>query len=146
MALLAVALVLLAAPPPPVPPGTPSISQYVETIPTSSGATVAGTSAGKVRPLRPRTAIRLRSSHDALSQTLKAAATSSAYGAPQSDLPVTSGAAQTDPHVGSLKAVTQTLSDPSGEHDVVWLAALFAAATASMVLLAHAQRVRRRAR
>jgi hypothetical protein len=99
-----------------------------------------------VRPLPPRIALRLRSSHDALSQTLKAAATSSAYGAPQSDLPVTSRATHSDPPIGSLNAVTQTLSDPSGEHDVVWLAALLGAATAWTVLVARAHRARRRAR
>jgi hypothetical protein len=144
MASLAVALALFTAPPPPVPPGTPSINQYVETIPTSAGATVAGTGAGKVVPLRPGVAVLLRSSHDAVSQTLRAAATSSAYGAPQSKLPVT-GAAHGSPPIGSLKAVTQTLSDPGGGHDALWLAALIAATTASVLLAARAQRARRRA-
>src|SRR6266508_4650637 len=73
-------------PPPPVPPGTPSIDQYVETVPTSQGGTSAGVGKPRAKPLPHRIAAKIHARPDAVTKRLEAVATSSAYGAPQRDL------------------------------------------------------------
>jgi hypothetical protein len=72
-------------PPPPVPP-TPSIDQYVETVPTSQGGSSAGVGKPHAKPLPHRVTKKLRARRDAVTKRLQAVATSSIYGAPQQDL------------------------------------------------------------
>jgi hypothetical protein len=72
-------------PPPPPPPGTPSIGQYVETVPTSNGGAAAG-AGRKHAKLPPKVAKAVRAHPDAVTKRLESVATSSAYGAPQRDL------------------------------------------------------------
>jgi uncharacterized membrane protein len=140
--------VVLAAPiamgptsPPPVPPGTPSISQYVETVPTSAGSTTTGAGTERRRALEPSVAARLRATPDVVSQTLEAAATSSTYGAPQRDLPRTADIGR-DPSatIGTLQAVTRSLSDSTDRHGLLLLAALLA--TVTLVISVAARRRR----
>jgi hypothetical protein len=149
MVLIAVALaVVLEGPldmgpasPPPVPPGTPSISQYVETVPTSAGSTATGAGTERRRALEPGVAARLHATHDAVSQTLEAAATSSAYGTPQRHLPRTAHIGR-DPSrtVGALQAVTRSLSGSTDRHGLLLLAALLAMATLVISVAARRRR------
>jgi hypothetical protein len=147
MVLIAVALAVVLGgpidmgPAPPVPPGTPSISQYVETVPTSAGSTATGAGTERRRALEPGVAARLHATHDAVSQTLEAAATSSAYGTPQRHLPRTAHIGR-DPSrtVGALQAVTRSLSGQTDRHGLLLLAALLA--TATLVISVAARRRR----
>jgi hypothetical protein len=72
--------------PPPVPPETPSIDQYVETVPTSHGGTSAGIGKPRAKPLPHRITAKIHARSDAVTKSLEVVATSSAYGAPQRDL------------------------------------------------------------
>ena len=73
-------------PPPPAPPGTPSIDQYVETVPTGSGGASPGVGKPRAKSLPRRVRTKLRARPDSVTKRLEAIATSSVYGAPQRDL------------------------------------------------------------
>jgi len=118
------------ATPPPVPPGTPSISQYVETVPTSSGGSSPGAAKRHVQPLPQRIASNLRKQGDPTGKRLEAVATSSDYGAPQRNLPVPPGYSQTQEN--ALAAAVSAVSD-SGDSHLVWLLAALLVVTTTMV-------------
>jgi hypothetical protein len=133
-------------PPPPVPPGTPSIDQYVETVPTSQGGTSAGVGKPRGKPLPHRIAAKIHARPDAVTRRLEAVATSSAYGAPQRDLSrpaKTSRKQRAKPSAKSttpaqpkeanpLSAAVSAVSD-SGDSHVFWLLAAVIVVTTTMV-------------
>jgi hypothetical protein len=86
LAAASAAVLMTAAPAlgeePPPPPGTPSIDQYVETIPRSSGGAPVGVGMPRVTPLPRVVASRLHRRRDAVAERLEEVATSSAWGAP----------------------------------------------------------------
>jgi hypothetical protein len=115
---------------PPVPPGTPSISQYVETVPTSNGGSSPGSAKRQVRPLPQRIASNLHKAGDPTAKRLEAVATSSDYGAPQRNLPVSPGYAQTQEN--ALSAAVSAVSD-SGDSHLLWVLAALVVVTTTMV-------------
>jgi hypothetical protein len=150
IALIAVAPALADDPPPPTPPGTPSIDQYVETIPTSNGGVSPSVGKPRTKSLPHRVSAKLRARPDAVTQRLEAIATSSVYGAPQRDLsPPRASATQqtTAPKVDArqrptpsaepkaanpLSAAVSAVSD-SGDSHVFWLLAALIVVTTTMV-------------
>jgi hypothetical protein len=153
IALIAVAPALADDPPPPTPPGTPSIDQYVETIPTSNGGVSPGVGKPRSKSLPHRVSAKLRARPDAVTQRLEAIATSSVYGAPQRDLsPLRASATQqatppTSPKIDArqrptpsaepkaanpLSAAVSAVSD-SGDSHVFWLLAALIVVTTTMV-------------
>jgi hypothetical protein len=150
VALIIAAPALAETPPPPPPPGTPSIDQYVETVPTSSGGAAPGVGKPHVKPLSHRVNARLQARHDAVTDRLRAVATSSVYGAPQHTLApvakpkvVKPNAAQSrarehlsrsaEPKTANpLSAAVSAVSD-SGDGHVFWLLAAVIVVTISMV-------------
>jgi hypothetical protein len=145
LALVAAAPAFGEEPPPPTPPGTPSISQYVETVPTSSGGASPGVGKSRSKPLPRTVAKRLRARPDAVTQRLRAIATSSVYGAPQRDLtPPTKrtssrGGSEPAPSkraepkaANALSAAVSAVSD-SGDSHVFWLLAAVIVVTTTMV-------------
>jgi hypothetical protein len=141
-------------PPPPTPPGTPSIDQYVETVPTSQGG--ASTSLGKPRKKRlpDKVATQMRTIPDRLTQRLETAATSSTYGAPKRDLPrprrnaadlprprrsapADRGASSREPEAANpVSAAVSAVSD-SGDSHMFWLLAAVIIVTTTMVWTAR---------
>jgi hypothetical protein len=119
-----------ATPPPVPPPGTPSISQYVETVPTSTGGSSPGAAKRHISPLPQRIASNLRRQDDQIAKRLETVATSSDYGAPQRSLPTTPGYAQT--HANALSAAVSAVSD-SGDSHLLWLLAAVLVVTTTMV-------------
>src|SRR5206468_3945792 len=106
---------------------TPSIDQYVETVPSSSGGWSAATSLPRSKPLRPAVAKHLRQRSDHVTKLLQTAATSSTYGAPQHRLatPTTKKNRQTtkpsnesNPFGAAVGAVSS-----SGDSHIYWLLA-----------------------
>ena len=148
IALIAVAPALADDPPPPTPPGTPSIDQYVETIPTSNGGVSPGVGKPRTKSLPHRVSAKLRARPDAVTQRLEAIATSSVYGAPQRDLsPPRASAPPTSPKINArqrptpsaepkaanpLSAAVSAVSD-SGDSHVFWLLAALIVVTTTMV-------------
>jgi hypothetical protein len=133
--------------PPPVPPETPSIDQYVETVPTSHGGTSAGIGKPRAKPLPHRITAKIRARSDAVTKNLEVVATSSAYGAPQSDLSrpaKTSREQREEPSANparpsaepkaanALSAAVSAVSD-SGDSHVFWLLAAVIVVTTAMV-------------
>jgi hypothetical protein len=132
--------------PPPVPPETPSIDQYVETVPTSHGGTSAGIGKPRAKPLPHRIAAKIRARSDAVTKNLEVVATSSAYGAPQSDLsrPAKTSRQREKPSANparpsaepkaanALSAAVSAVSD-SGDSHVFWLLAAIIVVTTAMV-------------
>ena len=129
-------------PPPPAPPETPSISQYVETVPTSHGGSAAGVGKPRSRPLPRNVAAQLGTRSDPITQRLKEVATSSVYGAPQRDLsrpqrdlsrPTSARTKTAQPKAASsLSAAVSAVSD-SGDSHVFWLLAAVIVVTTAMV-------------
>jgi hypothetical protein len=126
-------------PPAPPPPGTPSISQYVETVPTSSGGAAPGVGRKRAKALPPRVATRLRQHPDALTHRLTTIATSSSYGAPQRALhsktvgPGQRGKEPSEPsEPSSLSAAVNAVSD-TGDSHVFWLLGAILVLTSAMV-------------
>jgi hypothetical protein len=117
---LAFSAVAVAATPPPPPPDTPSISQYVEQVPTSHGGSSLGVGKTRTRSLPPDVAHRLRSDPDAVSQQLEKVATSSAYGAPQQTLSKSAGGDVAPNASNALSAAVGAVND-SGDSHLVWL-------------------------
>jgi hypothetical protein len=150
IALTAVAPALADDPPPPTPPATPSIDQYVETIPTSNGGVSPSVGKPRTKSLPHRVSAKLRARPDAVTQRLEAIATSSVYGAPQRDLspPRASATQQTtapkidarqrptpsaEPKAANpLSAAVSAVSD-SGDSHVFWLLAALIVVTTTMV-------------
>jgi hypothetical protein len=141
LAVAAVAASLGTTPPPPVPPaGVPSIDQYIETIPTAGGATAVGLGAPRTRKL-PQVAARLRDASDGVSQTLKAAAVSSLYGAPQQPpdaRPLRS--AEPRGESSALDAVTSSLDESTSRHGLILLVVLIGVVSAMLGAAALAKR------
>jgi hypothetical protein len=146
--LIAAAPVLAEDPPPgpPTPPGTPSIDQYVETVPTSSGGASPGVGRPHKRALPANVARTLRTHEDQVTQRLTAIATSSAYGAPQSELHPTAGPKhlqvprrpEREP-ANPLSAAVSAVGD-AGDSHVFWLLGAMIALTTSMVWAATRHR------
>jgi hypothetical protein len=112
---------------PPVPPSTPSIAQYVETVPTSQGG--ASTGSGKhANSLPPGVVKKLNAHPDAVTERLKAIATSSAYGAPQQGLSRPAEASAQNP----LAAAASAAADSSDSH-IFWLLGAVIVVTTAMV-------------
>jgi hypothetical protein len=130
-----------AATPPPPPPDTPSISQYVEQVPTSRGGSSPGVGNAQTSSLPPNVAKRLRSQHDSLSQQLEKAATSSEYGAPQQTLPKPAGGDAALNASNALSAAVSAVND-SGDSHVVWLLLALVLVTTAMVWSAVRLRTR----
>jgi hypothetical protein len=137
--------------PPPVPPETPSIDQYVETVPTSHGGASAGIGKPRAKPLPHRITAKIHARSDAVTKSLEAVATSSAYGAPQRDLsrPAKTSRKQREEHrerpsanparpsaepkaANALSAAVSAVSD-SGDSHVFWLLAAVIVVTTAMV-------------
>ena len=119
----------VAATPPPPPPDTPSISQYVEQVPTSRGGWSLGVGKAHARALPPKVSNRLRAHRDPVSQQLEKVATSSGYGAPQKTLPKPAGR-DAEPQANALSAAVSAVSDSSDSHVVSLLLALVFVTTA----------------
>lgn len=134
-------------PPPPVPPETPSIDQYVETVPTSHGGTSAGVGKPRAKPLPHRITAKIHARSDAVTKSLEVIATSSAYGAPQRDLsrPAKTSRKQQEKRsanparpsaepkaANALSAAVSAVSDLGDSH-VFWLLAAVIVVTTAMV-------------
>jgi hypothetical protein len=113
----------------PPPPGTPSIGQYVETVPTAKGGSTAGVGTAQSKKLPPDVERRLRSLPPAVAKRLRAIATSSAYGAPQQSASSTGNAPNAaDP----LSAAVNAVSGSSDTH-IFWLLGAVIFVTTAMV-------------
>ena len=97
----------LAKDKPPKTADLSAVAQYRESIPTSSGPTLAGSTAVRTRPLPPPIRKAIARSDAADAPLLVAVATSSAYGTPQRSLPRTAPAR---PRAGSVP--TAVISAP----------------------------------
>jgi hypothetical protein len=153
VALIAVAPALAEdpPPPPPTPPATPSIDQYVETVPTSNGGVSPGVGKPRTKSLPHRVSARLHARPDAVTKRLEAIATSSIYGAPQRDLSPAKGSAtqrtapanSAGPKAANPKAANPKAANPlsaavsavsdSGDSHVFWLVAALIVVTTTMV-------------
>jgi hypothetical protein len=152
VALIAVAPALAEDPPPPTPPATPSIDQYVETVPTSNGGVSPGVGKPRTKSLPHRVSARLNARPDAVTKRLEAIATSSVYGAPQRDLSPPRGSAtqrtapansSAGPKAANPKAANPKAANPlsaavsavsdSGDSHVFWLVAALIVMTTTMV-------------
>lgn len=133
--------------PPPVPPETPSIDQYVETVPTSHGGASAVVGKPRAKPLPHRITAKIHARSDVVTKSLEVIATSSAYGAPQRDLsrPAKTSRKQREKPsanparpsaepkaANALSAAVSAVSD-SGDSHVFWLLAAVIVVTTAMV-------------
>jgi hypothetical protein len=130
-----IALVLAPAassstPPPAPPPDTPSISQYVEQIPTSHGSSSPGVGRAQSKPLPPRVSVRLHKKHDRVSTQLEKVATSSSYGTPQRILPKPINSSGESDRSNALSAVVSAVSDSGDSHVITLLLAVVFVTTA----------------
>jgi hypothetical protein len=123
----------VAAGPPP-----PAIAQYVETLPTAGGGAVSGY--GKTHVLKLPRSVTRRVDEQAGEQAgaLKALATSSQFGAPQSTLRPRKHAPKaraTTPSAPSKQAAASAplVTSGSGNGSIVVLAVLLAVLTAAMI-------------
>jgi hypothetical protein len=132
---------VIAATPPQPPPDTPSISQYVEQVPTSGGGSSPGVGNSHAGALPPKVANTLRSRHDPVSQQLEKVATSSGYGAPQRVLPKAVGDNAGPEASNALSAAVSAVSDSGGSH-VIWLLLALVFVTIAMVWAAARPRSR----
>jgi hypothetical protein len=114
MSTLAVAPASLADSTP--PPGTPSIGQYVETVPAQS------------KRLPPAVMKRLGALPPALAKRLEAIATSSTYGAPQGTSPNVASPTAANPVSAAVNAVSG-----AGDVRVFWLLGAVILVTTAMV-------------
>jgi hypothetical protein len=120
-------------PPPPPPPSTPSINQYVETVPTSSGGWSEVGGSTRSKPLSPRVTKHLQQQKDPLARRLGAVATSSAYGAPQRKFspPPQRHKTELKPSTPAnpLRAAISAVNDSSDSHIYLLLAAIIVVTT-----------------
>jgi hypothetical protein len=127
---------------PPPPPDTPSIGQYVETVPTAGGGSATGVG---IRPRRNlkllphRVAQQLAAQPASVAKRLITVATSPVYGAPQKALKTPPGvelrgAAPEDSNAlkGALSAAVNAAGD-SGDDHIFWLLAVLIVTTSAMV-------------
>ncbi len=138
LALLLPAAAVAATPPPP-PPDTPSISQYVEQVPTSRGGSSPGVGKAQARALPADVTARLHSHSDAVSKQLEKVATSSTYGAPQRVLPKPARGSVEPRSSNALSAAVSAVSD-SGDSHVVWLLLAVLLVTIAIVLASARRR------
>jgi hypothetical protein len=131
VALLASSTPALADDPPP-PPGTPSIDQYVETVPTSQGGASPGVAKPRVKRLPRRISANLDARSDSVARRLEAIATSSSYGAPQRDLARQMNTRSMRKPGSPFSAAVSAVSD-SGDSHVFWLLAAMIVVTTAMV-------------
>jgi hypothetical protein len=110
------------------PPGTPSIGQYVETVPTARGGATAGVGGTQAGQLSPAVARRLDAMNDPIARRLKAIATSSAYGAPQEGSSSTGTASAAGPFSAAITAVSG-----SSDTRIFWLLGAVIAVTTAML-------------
>ena len=124
---------------PPPPPDTPSIGQYVETVPTAQGGSAAGAGTTTNSRLLTRDGARALSAQPpSVAKRLRAVATSAAYGAPQQALETTPGAATVaseHSNSGVRRAFSAAISaaGDSGDDHVFWLLASLIVVTSAMV-------------
>jgi hypothetical protein len=126
MSTLAVAPASLADSTP--PPGTPSIGQYVETVPTAKGGSTAGVGSAQSKRLPPAVIKRLGALPPALAKRLEAIATSSTYGAPQGTSPNVASPTAANPVSAAVNAVSG-----AGDVHVFWLLGAVIVVTTAMV-------------
>jgi hypothetical protein len=110
------------------PPGTPSIGQYVETVPTAKGGTTAGVAAVQSKRLSPAVMKRLRELNPVLAKRLEAIATSSTYGSPQEQSSITASPTGANPVDAAVTAVSG-----SSDTRVFWLLGAVIFVTTAMV-------------
>jgi hypothetical protein len=121
----------------PTPPtGTPSIAQYIETVPSTAGGWSAGPGSTRSKALPPAVARHLRQQPDYLTKQLKDVATSSTYGAPQHGLsrPPKSDEQATTPldESSTFDAAIGAVSS-SDDSQIYWLLAAMIVVTTTMV-------------
>jgi hypothetical protein len=130
----------VAAEPPPPPPDTPSISQYVEQVPTSRGGSSPSVGKATLKALPTQVAANLRAHPDQVTKRLKKVATSSTYGAPQRVL--RKPARGIEPKSSNpLSAAVSAVND-SGDGHVIWLLLSVVSVTIAMVWAAARPRPR----
>jgi hypothetical protein len=138
LAALAVAALALAAPAGAKSPDDFSASdQYVETLPTTKGPSVARDRKGGKTPLRPSVAAKLRDQGGTDAARLEAVATSSDFGAPQG----TAGRTDKKNGAGDRRNSRNTTAIPSASvqavresgGDLLWLLLALLAITGLMV-------------
>jgi hypothetical protein len=110
------------------PPGTPSIGQYVETVPTAKGGSTAGVGTTRSGQLPPAVARRLAAMNDPIARRLKAIATSSAYGSPGHAQASNVSANTSGPFSAAITAVSG-----SSDTRIFWLLAAVVAVTTAML-------------
>jgi hypothetical protein len=130
----------VAAEPPP-PPDTPSISQYVEQVPTSRGGSSPTVGKAKVRALPTPVATTLRAHPDHVTKRLEKVATSSTYGAPQRVLP-TPEKESVEPNASNALSAAVSAVDDSGDGHLIWL--LFTVVFVTIAIVWAAARTRPR--
>ena len=140
VALVFPAAAVTATPPPP-PPDTPSISQYVEQVPTSRGGSSPAVGKANVRALPTQVAANLRAHPDHVTKRLEKVATSSAYGAPQRVLPKPVKESVEPNASNPLSAVVSAVND-SGDGHLIWLLLTVVFVTIAMVWAAARPRPR----
>jgi hypothetical protein len=128
----------LGAEPPSPPPDTPSISQYIEQVPTSHGGSTPGMGKAQVRALPTNVAASFGAHPDPVSKQLKKIATSSTYGAPQRVLPKTAAGSAEPTSSNALSAAVSAVND-SGDGHLLWLLLILAFVTIAMVWAAAAR-------
>jgi hypothetical protein len=131
----------VAAEPPPPPPDTPSISQYVEQVPTSRGGSSPAVGKAKVRTLPTHVAANLRAHPDQVTKKLKKVATSSTYGAPQRVLSKPAKGRAEPESSNALSAAVSAIND-SGDGHLIWLLLTVVFVTIAMVWAAARPRPR----
>jgi hypothetical protein len=125
-----------AVPPKPKPPDA-SVSQYVETVPSSGGATAPGIGKAKTKPLPKQVAKKVETQGGADAGALTKIATSSDLGAPTNTIPAAQTTTRPAKHTSATgvaptpaTAVPVVASD-SGSNRLVWLAVALVVAAAA---------------
>jgi hypothetical protein len=141
IAMLAAGPVLAEDPPPPTPPSTPSVSQYVESVPRGTGSATPRKIRRQTTTLTPAVAARLRNSEGAYAKRLRSIATSPAYGAPTTEFTRpsahdSSATARSGTENGNALSAAVSAVGDSGDSHIFWLLGLIVAVTATMVLAA----------
>jgi hypothetical protein len=126
-----------------------AVDQYVEVVPTSGGGGAVGVGETTVKPLAPKKVVELREEAGPAAEALEEVATSSAYGAPKTELPVKPKTKHTRQVVTPRKATEPPPKVPSlgstflgggSSARLVVLAGLMAAATCAVAFLARRPR------
>jgi hypothetical protein len=138
---LALPKAAVAAEPPPPPPDTPSISQYVEQVPTSRGSSSPNVGKATAQALPTQVEANLRAHPDQVTKRLQKVATSSTYGAPQRVLPKPARGRAEPESSNALSAAVSAVND-SGDGHLIWLLLAVVSVTIAMVWAAARPRSR----